>query len=904
VTPSGYERMVPAPRLPPVLDAGPPAAPAAAIPEVLGSMTAFLAQVSAAHREYLARSAELHARFLASRRFPAPVRSAPPTIPMHPGPKLASRELEELASGSVASVFGPAFADLDGPRRRLRLPMPPFLFVDRVTGIEGVPGSMGPGAIWTETDVLDSSWYLDDCGRIPHGVLQEAAQGVMVLLGWLGADRLHDGDRVYRMVGIDGRFLDERPAAGETLAFEARLDRHARLGDALLIFASASVSAGGRTRASGSVQAGFFREEDLARPAGAPWTPAADRRTLEGPCDPPLRRSRFSSFTREQVQAFANSRAAECFGEGFERTEAHVRTPKIPAGRILMLEEVEAFDPGGGPWGRGYLRASRAISPDEWFFPVHFLGDPCMPGALMTEGAMQAMGFYLAAMGFTVSRDAWRFDLALGCDYALRWRGQVTPETRRIVFELFVESVTAGPEPTVVADVVMNADGRQSFHARRLRMRLVPDLPLEHWRRSGRHRQQETGEPVPLARLGGLVGHRDQREAATRDGFAYGQESLLAAAWGRPSRAFGPAFERCDGIPGLPHLPGPPYAFLSRITAISAEPGAPSAGSAMECEYDVPPRVWYFEENGAPTMPWAVFLETMLQACGWLSVFTSLGPEGSFAPGNLFRNLDGSATLGAEVLPSAGTLRTRVRLETYSKLGNLTLFSFSIESLAEGGLPVAKASAEFGFFPPESFEAQVGLRPTEEERDRLAAPSDVRVDLRERPARYFAGPLRLPGPMLLMLHRVTGFWPDGGRAGLGFLRAERDVDPGDWYFKAHFFDDPVQPGSLGLEGVCQLLQLYAIETGLGDGLSAPRFEAPMLGREITWKYRGQVLPENRRVVTELEITEVGRDERGPFAVGEGWLWVDGLRVYHVSGLGVRVLPGSAQADGSLSSSRR
>ncbi len=49
--PAGYERMVPAPRLPPVLDAGPPAAPpAAAIPEVLGSMTAFLAQVSAAPR--------------------------------------------------------------------------------------------------------------------------------------------------------------------------------------------------------------------------------------------------------------------------------------------------------------------------------------------------------------------------------------------------------------------------------------------------------------------------------------------------------------------------------------------------------------------------------------------------------------------------------------------------------------------------------------------------------------------------------------------------------------------------------------------------------------------------------------------------------------------------------------
>jgi 3-hydroxymyristoyl/3-hydroxydecanoyl-(acyl carrier protein) dehydratase len=37
--------------------------------------------------------------------------------------------------------------------------------------------------------------------------------------------------------------------------------------------------------------------------------------------------------------------------------------------------------------------------------------------------------------------------------------------------------------------------------------------------------------------------------------------------------------------------------------------------------------------------------------------------------------------------------------------------------------------------------------------------------------------------------------------GLGWLRAEKDVDAGDWYFKAHFFQDPVQPGSLGVQAM-------------------------------------------------------------------------------------------------------
>ena len=34
---------------------------------------------------------------------------------------------------------------------------------------------------------------------------------------------------------------------------------------------------------------------------------------------------------------------------------------------------------------------------------------------------------------------------------------------------------------------------------------------------------------------------------------------------------------------------------------------------------------------------------------------------------------------------------------------------------------------------------------------------------------------------------------------LGRVRAEKTVDPSEWFFKAHFFQDPVQPGTLGLD---------------------------------------------------------------------------------------------------------
>ena len=83
---------------------------------------------------------------------------------------------------------------------------------------------------------------------------------------------------------------------------------------------------------------------------------------------------------------------------------------------------------------------------------------------------------------------------------------------------------------------------------------------------------------------------------------------------------------------------------------------------------------------------------------------------------------------------------------------------------------------------------------------------------------------KLAEPMLLMLDRISYYDPKGGKAGLGLLRGEKDVDPGEWFFKAHFFQDPVQPGSLGIEAMIQLLQWYMLENNLDEGIENPRFE--------------------------------------------------------------------------------
>ena len=139
----------------------------------------------------------------------------------------------------------------------------------------------------------------------------------------------------------------------------------------------------------------------------------------------------------------------------------------------------------------------------------------------------------------------------------------------------------------------------------------------------------------------------------------------------------------------------------------------------------------------------------------------------------------------------------------------------------------------------------------------------------------------------MMLDRITGYWPTGGPAGLGRVRAEKDVDPGAWFFKAHFFQDPVMPGSLGVEAMCQLLQWYLAERGIGADLTNPRFEPIAIGERTKWTYRGQITPADRRITIELDILEI----HGTTVFATAHLWVDGRRIYRLDRFGMRVVRG-------------
>ena len=72
---------------------------------------------------------------------------------------------------------------------------------------------------------------------------------------------------------------------------------------------------------------------------------------------------------------------------------------QLPINEMLMVDRITEINETGGIKGKGQIRAELDVHPDLWFFDVHFVSDPVMPGCLGLDALWQLVGFYLAWKG-------------------------------------------------------------------------------------------------------------------------------------------------------------------------------------------------------------------------------------------------------------------------------------------------------------------------------------------------------------------------------------------------------------------------------------------------------------------------------------------------------------------------
>jgi 3-hydroxymyristoyl/3-hydroxydecanoyl-(acyl carrier protein) dehydratase len=775
-----------------------------------------------------------------------------------PPRSLDTAQCFEFARGKVGDVLGPLYAEADTFPTRVRLPDGPLMLVDRILTIEGEPKSLTAGRVVTEHHVHAGRWYLD-AGRIPTCVAVEAGQADLFLSGFLGIDFQTRGLAVYRLLDAVVTFHRGLPKVGDTIRYDIHIDRFFRQSDTWLFrFRFEATVDGEPLMSMANGVAGFFTAEALAAGQGIvhtkldtqplPGKKPADWRELVpvAPCE----------LAKEQVGALRRGDLVGAFGPDFAR--ANLRNPvKLPGAMLRLLDRVTMLDPAGGRYGLGLIRAEYDVHPDDWFLTCHFVDDMVMPGTLMYECCLHTLRVLLMRLGWVGEDGEVACEPVPGVGSKLKCRGQVIASTKTVAYEVSVKELGYGPEPYCVADALMYADGKSIVE--------ITDMTL---RMTGLTRERLEAiwggtPPSPAVATAGLEAPQYDRKPPL-----YDSARILAFSNGDPSEAFGEPYRVFDRDRVIARLPGPPFQFLDRITAVSGEPFVLKAGASCEAQYDVPPDAWYFAAERAPRMPYSVLLEVALQPCGWLAAYCGSALAGGETDLK-FRNLGGKAAQFLPVTPDVGTLTTTTTMTQVAKSAGMIIQNFAMKVTCRKGT-VYEGTTYFGFFSEAALANQVGMPNAKP--PVLTGPAESGLLPHDPP---------FPAPVLRMVDRIA-YQPDGGRAGLGLVRGLIAVDPTAWFFQAHFYQDPVWPGSLGIESFLQLAK-YTAWRRWGDPGPAG-WQTVALNRPHEWTYRGQVLPTAKEVAVTLEVT--GADDARRRLVADGFLAVDGRVIYRMSEFGL------------------
>ncbi len=400
-------------------------------------------------------------------------------------PFLDRAQCLEYAVGKAGNVLGKDFEIIDTYPARVRLPDEPLMLVDRIMEIQGERLSLTSGKIITQHDVKEDAWYLDG-GKTPVSISIEAGQADLFLCAWLGIDHVVKGTRKYRLLDARVTFHRTLPEPGETIEYHIEIDRFLKQGKVYLFFFHYK----GYIRDQLFISmrdgcAGFFTEQEVEHSGGI-ILKTEDVQKIDSPCDfIPLVPVKKESYSDEQVEALRNGNLAAAFGKNFVNRQ--LGDPlKLPGKRMHLIDRVLEFDPAGGRFGMGSIIAQADIHPDAWFLTCHFIDDRVMPGTLMYECCAHTLRIFTQRIGWISDRKDVFYDVVPHNESDLKCRGPVTPDTKKVRYELEIKEMGYAPDPYVIADAHMFSDDLRIVLYKNMGMKLVGLTKIElesFWRK-------------------------------------------------------------------------------------------------------------------------------------------------------------------------------------------------------------------------------------------------------------------------------------------------------------------------------------------------------------------------------------------------------------------------------------
>ncbi|HVY70313.1 MAG TPA: beta-ketoacyl synthase N-terminal-like domain-containing protein, partial [Verrucomicrobiae bacterium] len=464
------------PRLPKVLKTGPkrignrrlrdPAPRAKISPE--SADTSPLEAHRRKHRELAARAQENtmrgHGLYLAAlgTGFPEPRASVRPKSLVW-----NYDQILELATGRLAAVLGPAYAEADSFPVRMRPPAPPFLFVSRVTRLTARPRQLESFVMEWEFDLPEDAWFAS------HGVpstlvFSESSHALILGLLYVGDPLFLGRDTRFRVLDATSSFFGEPPGLGRTFTGRSTVTSFLKTGRAILFRYTYECFYQGVCFFRSQSQAGMFHQEDLRQSGDRSlvWPRALNEWT-------PLPLSRLSnkdSFDESDIEALQRGDFRACFGSG----EPFQKPSLLAPPRLLLVKRVRDIDLRGGRWHQGFIAGEWDVDPNHWIFPAHFPDDPLMPATLLIEACLQTALFFMYDLGFLRSFQNFKLAVVPDLPVKAKFRGAVRPEPGLLRFCLHLKRIEAVPHHQLRFDAEIVLQGRVIGLIENLALRLAP----------------------------------------------------------------------------------------------------------------------------------------------------------------------------------------------------------------------------------------------------------------------------------------------------------------------------------------------------------------------------------------------------------------------------------------------
>ena len=787
-------------------------------------------------------------------------------------------DLEEFATGKIANVFGPEYGIIDSYSRRVMLPMYPYLLVSRVTGLKGKRGEFVPSTMQTEYDIPYNAWFTTD-GQIPWAVSVESGQCDLLLISYLGIDFENKGNLVYRLLDCTLTFVDDLPFEGQTLRYDISINSFVRNGENLLFFFSYRCYVEDRlVLKMDNGCAGFFRDEQLEDGNGVVYS--EDEKSKRTNADKrhftPLLNTHKTTFSKADLQHLINGQPELCFDDESYFPNGRNPSLSLPPEKILMIDRITSVDLKGGAYGLGSIVAEKDLHPDDWYFPCHFRDDEVLAGSLQAEGGGNLLRFFMLLLGLQrLTKDA-RYQPIFDLPQKVRCRKQVTPgKDTKLIYKLEIKEIGLIPNPYVIGDLEIISDGIVTVHFENLGLQL-----------------REKDNPKYLEKTSGVA------ISSRSEGALMNEEDITTFALDDLSKCFGPDFAVYDGRT-VSRQPNTDLQVISRVLKIDGQRGDFTKPSTIYAEYDVPVDAWYYEQNATVTMPYSILMEVALQPCGLLGAY--LGSTLQFADKNLFfRNLDGEGEMFDLPIGTdfrGKTIHNKSVLVSSVALGGTVLQNYTFELSIEGHI-FYKGKSSFGFFPADALASQAGLDKGKEvtswmEQNQLLPNQYMQINLDSLfgKMKLFKAPAdkphyKLSGDQLRLIDNLR-VAKDQGEYGKGYVHATKYMKTYDWFFTCHFYQDPVMPGSLGVEAILQAMQTFALQQDLGKNFRSPKF-VQLANQKTNWKYRGQILLPVKEMHLEVHFKSIETQNNQVVMIADAYLWNGKMRIYHVTDLALAI----------------